>query len=257
MSHQDAIRRAFHAAATEYEAHAIHQREVCRRLAQLVETHQPDAGGLMLDAGCGTGYFGQWARQHHPDWRIIGVDIAEAMCQQAAPHYAGVVIASIEQPFIKSSTLSFIFSSLCLQWILNLDQTFILFNNALKSHGLLAISCYGDGCLRELQDCFSALDTFDHHIHFPTEKDITNSVRRAGFQILHYANETTIREDASLRDLLHYLKRIGANQLPAANRRRSLMTPRQFATLEREYRVRFGADFPSSWPVHYLIAQKP
>ena len=77
-----AIRRSFERAAPTYEAAAFLQQEVARRLDDHLDGVRIEPG-LILDAGCGTGFAYDLLRARFPEARVVGLDIAHAMLRQA------------------------------------------------------------------------------------------------------------------------------------------------------------------------------
>jgi malonyl-CoA O-methyltransferase len=67
-----AIRRSFEAAAGRYDASAFLQQEVARRLDDHLEGMKIDPG-LILDAGCGTGFGLSLLKARFPRARQLGL----------------------------------------------------------------------------------------------------------------------------------------------------------------------------------------
>ena len=82
-----AIRRSFEAAAGRYDESAFLQQEVARRLDDHLEGMKIDPG-LILDAGCGTGFGLSLLKARFPRARLLGLDLAHAMALHATRRHA-------------------------------------------------------------------------------------------------------------------------------------------------------------------------
>lgn len=247
------IARAFSDAAKLYDIYATQQREVCTALAELVTDLVAD-DALVLDAGCGTGYLAAHLKDRRISWDVLGLDVSEGMCQLADEHMP-CVVAHMQALPLQNNSLDMVFSSLSLQWVEDIEYTFVQFYDALKSGSFVAISSYGDGTLSELASSFSAVDNAAHVRTFHPIRNYVDAMMRAGFNIEQIKQETMIRQDADLLSLLRYLKHIGAHTL-GDGRRKSLMTPRQLQRVEEHYLAQYG-EIRSGWNVVYIIARKP
>lgn len=254
------VAKAFSAAALHYDAQAGQQRAV---LYELVRRASPyigvgaGAGARVLDAGCGTGRLARYVAEQALGWNVLATDLAEGMCRKAAL-YAPCFAARMETLPVKPASLDAVFSSLAMQWSDDIDQTFIQIAAALRPGGIAAISSFTAGTLQELAHAFAAVDDYTHIRAFHPLEAYVRAAQAAGLRIRHRAGVTLTREDDSLRDLLSYLKAIGANRLSGGGRqrRKGLLSPRQFRLLETHYpKQRKG--LVSSWQVGYLVAAKP
>ncbi len=76
------MRRAFSRAASGYDASAVLQREVCKRMLERLDFIRLKPGRL-LDAGSGTGWGGRQLSERYPDAEVISLDIAMGMLRAA------------------------------------------------------------------------------------------------------------------------------------------------------------------------------
>ena len=74
------LRRSFERAAQSYDAAAVLQHEVCKRVDERLDLikHQPS---IILDAGSGTGNALPALRARYPKARVIALDLALTMLQ--------------------------------------------------------------------------------------------------------------------------------------------------------------------------------
>ena len=79
------VQRAFDRAAASYDAAAVLQHEVCRRMAERLAfmKHEPH---YVLDAGCGTGNAFPLLRERYPKARIVALDERETTGQESNRH---------------------------------------------------------------------------------------------------------------------------------------------------------------------------
>ena len=88
MSDKTSIRAAFDAAATQYDATAVLQREVVDRMQDRLSVIRI-APQSILDAGCGTGYAGTVLQERFSQARLIEFDLAPAMLGVARMRQSG------------------------------------------------------------------------------------------------------------------------------------------------------------------------
>lgn len=242
------IQRDFSSAAQEYDFHAVlQQRVLCETLELARNVLQP--GSHVLDAGCGTGMFATFAP---PDWKITQLDIAFGMCKKASGNARSTVMADIaELPFALESFAG-IFSSLTLQWAVDLPKIFASLHEILKPGGNLVFSTLGPETLKELK----ALAPYSVH-EFLSSEAVLIALQNTGFLIKAFHALPVVMHYANLHQLLQNLKRIGATY--KGNRKTNgLATPRQFHALENSYRNTFMEEkgVRATWDVHYWIAEK-
>src|SRR5688500_6384419 len=148
------VRRSFEQSAAGYDASAVLQHEVCRRMIERLELvkHEPRA---ILDAGSGTGNAIPALLERYRGTPIYALDIAYAMLELArgrvkwwqtlpglrAPVHA--VCGDIERlPFAREA-LGFVWSNLALQWVNDLPRAFTEVHRVLAPGGLLMFSTFG------------------------------------------------------------------------------------------------------------------
>ena len=74
------VRRSFERAASTYDAAAVLQREVERRMFERLD-YVKLAPNAVLDAGCGTGSGSRELARRYPDAQIVALDLAFTMLQ--------------------------------------------------------------------------------------------------------------------------------------------------------------------------------
>ncbi|MGD8710515.1 MAG: malonyl-ACP O-methyltransferase BioC, partial [Ectothiorhodospiraceae bacterium] len=176
-------RRAFDRAADTYDAAAVLQREVGRRLVERLEIVklQPDN---VLDIGAGTGATTRELMQHYPRARFTGVDVAPRMLAKArgrAPWLRKLrcLCADAESLPLRSNSYDLIFSNLAMQWVGDLDRAFREIQRVLRPGGVLMFSSFGPDTLRELREAWSAVDGYNHVNRFIDLHDVGDAMTRA------------------------------------------------------------------------------
>lgn len=263
------VRRSFERAAEGYDAAAVMQHEVCRRLGERLECMKLDPA-VILDAGCGTGYGSELLLQCYPQAELVALDMAAAMLHTAskrlqekrrwlpwpAPKRARYLCADMEQLPLIESSVDLIWSNLALQWSNGLDAAFGDMRRVLRPDGLLIFSTFGPDTLKELRQVFSQLDGHPHVSRFIDMHDIGDALMRSGFVNPVMEMETlTLTYDAMI-DLMRDLKAIGAHNA-AAGRRRGLMGKTEWRRLHEAYETfRYEGRLPATYEVIYGHAWK-
>jgi malonyl-CoA O-methyltransferase len=228
-----AVRRSFARAAATYDAAAVLQREVGRRMAEKLDVVKL-APTAILDAGCGTGDAQAHLSLRYPDARQIALDIALPMLALArtkgrararegrsvlarilsavtpAPREPDYVCGDLARLPFAAGAFDLAWSNLALQWVDDLPQALSDLSRVLREGGLVSFSTFGPDTLRELRSAFAGIDRFSHVSRFVDMHDIGDMLVAAGFgdPVMHmeYVTLTYPDSKAMLRDL----KAIGA-----------------------------------------------
>lgn len=264
-----AIRAAFERAAAGYDAAAVLQQEVARRLAERLKVIKI-APARILDAGCGTGYAFSLLEARYPGARLVGLDLAHGMLQQARQHCgeprgwrrwlarlsAGPIVpdlvcADIERlPFMKDK-LDMVWSNLTLQWVGNLEGCLREIHRIIRPAGLFVFSTFGPDTLKELRQAFAGLDGYEHVNRFTDMHDIGDMLVHAGFAHPVLEMEYITLTYTDLKSLLRDLKAIGAHTV-LQGRRTGLMGRRRWQLLSENYeRLRRDGRLPATFEVVY------
>jgi len=196
-----AVRRAFGRAAASYDEAAVLQREVGARLAERLDVVKLVPGAI-LDAGCGTGEaIGELAARY-PSARVIALDAAWPMLQQArarsmrgrsvlsrllgpfAPRGASApafVCADATALPLPGVCVDLVWSNLMLQWVNDLPRALAEFRRVLKVGGLVTFTTFGPDTLKELARAFARVDGHTHVSRFVDMHDLGDMLVQAGF----------------------------------------------------------------------------
>lgn len=229
-----AVRQAFERAAPGYDAAAGVQREICQRLAELMQAYPPaHPPHCVIDAGCGTGYGLEWLSSRFPQAGHIAIDFAPAMLQHAvARHTALPLCADLQALPLRNGCVDALWSSLALQWC---DPARALgeFARVLKPGATAWIATLGPATLHELRDAFGEVDDATHVLAFRTADEWVRIARTAGFELLERRCEFARARAADLRGVIGHLKGIGAHRFDTAPRKP--LTRPQWRRLEEAY----------------------
>lgn len=245
------ICRAFDQAAATYDSAAEVQRFACQKLA----TDLDDPGsGLILDAGCGTGYGLRLLLECFPKASGIGLDLSLAMLAKA--NHAEVIAGDIEHLPFAAESVDLYWTSLTAQWCA-LDTLLDEAMRVLRPDGQLALATLGTQTFRELRTAFSASDGHTHTLNFLSPEAAGISARQAGFSNIQVEHHPLITYHSQFKPLLASIKAIGANQV-GAGRRRGLMSRAAWQRAEAAYEaLRLPEGLPLTYDLVFLKAAKP
>jgi malonyl-CoA O-methyltransferase len=260
------LRSAFEHAAESYDAAAVLQNEVCRRMLGRLEylKHRPAA---ILDAGSGTGNALAGLGQRYPDARLIALDIALAMLRrgrQRLPWWKGLftrgvqaVCGDIERLPLKDASVGMVWSNLALQWVNDLPRAFAEMRRVLVPGGLLMFSTFGPDTLKELRRAYQDIDRHTHVNRFIDMHDIGDLLVSGGFgdPVMDMEHFTLTYGD--VRELMRELKAIGARNV-TRGRPNGLSGKRVLAAVTRNYEAfRRDGRLPATFEVVYGHAWAP
>ena len=260
------VRCSFENAAATYDAAAVLQNEVCRRmLGRLDYIRQRPA--TVLDAGSGTGNALAALAKRYPGTRIVALDIAIAMLQRGRerdpwwrrllarrPH---VVCGDVEQLPLADGSVDMVWSNLTLQWVNEPQRVFAEMQRVLSPGGLLMFSTFGPDTLKELRRAYQGADRHNHVNRFIDMHDIGDMLLSSGFADPVMDMECVTLTYDDLRQLMRELKAIGAHTV-TKGRPTGLSGKRLLATVVRSYEAfRRDGKLPATFEVVYGHAWKP
>ncbi|MGH8054867.1 MAG: malonyl-ACP O-methyltransferase BioC [Stenotrophomonas sp.] len=257
------VRRAFSRAASSYQAAAVLQQEVAKRLLESLDYLEDKQPGVVLDIGSGPAYSTAVMKKRWPKAQVIALDLAMPMLVEAKKQAGwwrpfSRVCADARALPLADNSVDVIFSNLCLQWVEDLPAVFAGFRRVLKPGGLLVCSTFGPDTLVELREAFAHADDTAHVSNFVQIAQFGDALMMAGFRnpVLDRDLFTLTYDD--LPALMRELKAIGATNA-MHNRRHTLTGRSRFAAARDAYEPMRRADgkLPSSWEVIYAQAWAP
>ena len=262
-----AVRRAFSKAATQYDAAAVMQREVCIRMLERLD-YIKQKPNTVLDVGSGTGWGTRQLGERYPDAQIVALDIAIGMLQASrgtaswwSKLFAGnarqYVCADMEALPIRANSMDMLWSNLAVQWCNDLPATLIELHKVLKVDGLLMFSTFGPDTLKELRTAFQGVDGHNHLNRFADMHDIGDMLVAGGFAdpVMDMEYITLTYDD--VKGVMQDLRSIGAHNA-TAGRSSGMMGKHAWAkVLENYERLRSNGKLPTTFEVIYGHAWKP
>ncbi|MDB2414969.1 methyltransferase domain-containing protein [Rickettsiales bacterium] len=257
------IANSFNRATKSYDENAFLQRKISENLFELIKS-DIDKNHIILDGGCGTGYFHELLRKNRLYSTIIQCDIAKKMCDiahlYASPAEYGLtytINADLEYLPFKNDSIDLFFSSMTMQWCSDLEKTINLIHKILKPSGKVAIAITAENSLYELTSSFAKIDSLYHTNEFVKQEYVKNIVEKNGFKNISINKNTETYYYDDIYELLGSIKNIGGNYVK--NRNKSYPGKNYFNKLENQYRKlhsQNGEKLPLSWEILYITAEK-
>lgn len=253
------VAASFAKASRSYDAAAELQLKVAKTLC----SWGAEAGGRVLDLGCGTGYCADILQQREHTQNLIGLDIAFDMLQCARQKFAASKVlswcnADLESLPIASSSMDTVVSSLAIQWSDDLSLVFSEAERVLKPNGLLLVSSLGPETLSELKRAWSIAEPNYVHVNqFTDANAVMDAAIAANFEVEVFSVDFEILRYQRAIDLMKDLKAIGAHNVNSGSRQ-GLTGKSVFAAVEDAYSQFRFADglLPATYEVYYWVFKK-
>lgn len=255
------VRRAFGRAARSYDAHAVLQDEVQKRLHERLDEIAMSPRTI-LDVGAGTARGTTMLRKRYPKAHAIALDSAMPMLLAARKRSSWLrplsrVCADAGALPFADAAIDLVHSNLCLQWVNDLDRVFDEFRRVLSSQGLVLFSTFGPQTLHELGAAFATVDALPHVSRFLDIGQVGDALLAAGFRdpVLERDVFTLTYGDAMA--LMRELRAIGATNADPA-RARGLTGKHRLAAVADAYEAfRVDGRLPATYEVIYALAWAP
>lgn len=271
------VRRSFERAAATYDAAAVLQNEVCRRMLARLDYIKLEPATI-LDAGSGTGNAVGGLLARYPGARVIALDLALAMARRArarrqraalstvegwrglfgrGARRLAAVCGDIEQLPLAPGCAGMIWSNLAIQWSGEPRRAFAEMHRVLAPGGLLMFSAFGPDTLKELRAAFRSVDAHTHVHRFTDMHDVGDLLVACGFADPVMDMEIVTLTYADVRELMRDLKAIGAHNM-TRGRRATLAGKSLLAKVAQNYEpARRDGRLPATFEVIYGHAWKP
>jgi malonyl-CoA O-methyltransferase len=248
---------SFSRAASTYDSVAGLQRDVGTALIQKLEPNA--AVKVVLDLGCGTGYFTPKLQALFPQALVLGVDIAEGMLRFASEHQPESkhwASADAEYLPFADQSVDIIYSNFALQWCANLSRLFAELQRVLKPGGECVFTTLGPATLHELKSAWAQVDASVHVNEFHEAELLIADVQHQGFQLMEFEHKPAIMEFEQLTDLTRSLKALGAHNVNSG-RAVGLTGRKKIQAFKFAYE-NFRRDnlLPATYDVFYLKVKK-
>ena len=249
------IRRSFANASQSYDAMASLQRRVGRELISKVALRRE---ALVLDVGCGTGYFTQQLRDRTLLNNVIALDIALPMLLKTRQRFSGgavpLLCADAEQLPIANNCIDGLVSNLALQWCLGLDQLLVDVQRVLRANGQFVFSTFGERALGELKAAWAEVDDYPHVNEFCSLSELERLLKKAGFVNVQVESKLYQVKYNSVIELMRELKGIGAHNVNQS-RNKKLTTKGQLQALLSAYPIDKDGRITASYEIIYVQAR--
>ncbi len=263
------VRRSFERAAATYDAAAVLQNEVCRRMLARLDYIRIEPA-TVLDAGSGTGNAVPGLLERYPGARVIALDLALDMVRRARarrPWWRGLldrgrprlsaVCGDLERLPLRAGSADLAWSNLAIQWLDEPQRAFAEVHRVLTPGGLFLFSSFGPDTLKELRAAFHGIDGHTHVHRFVDMHDIGDRLVACGFADPVMDMEVVTLTYGDVRELMRDLKAIGArNATPG--RPAGLFGKARLDRVARNYEAfRRDGRLPASFEIVYGHAWKP
>ena len=256
------VRKSFSRAAATYDASAVLQEWVRAELLDRLDVLRMEPG-VTVDLGAGTGQAAIALKRRYPRSRVVAMDLALGMLQQAKRRQTLLrrfdrVAADAARLPLQDASADMVFSSLMLQWCNDPDRVLRECRRVLRPGGVLHFSTLGPDTLIELRKSWQAADPAHAHVsRFIDMHDLGDALGRAGFAepVLDVERYTLTYDDA--RELMRDLKAIGAHNA-TAGRARGLTGKQTLARMLAAYEgFRRDGKLPATYEVVFAQAWCP
>ncbi|MBU2965068.1 malonyl-ACP O-methyltransferase BioC [Amphritea sp. 2_MG-2023] len=246
------IAESFSRAAVSYDGVAQLQRDIGH---QLLNQLPHSSSEVVMDLGCGTGYFAPLLAEKFKPQQLICLDLAQGMLAYAREHRATPnalwLCGDAENLPLADSSIDLIFSSLAIQWCEDLPSLFSEVARVLKPGGRFLFSTLGPDTLYEIRESWSAVDCFQHVNRFISFSQLQASAEGYLQQVsLRQAPEVLLYDQ--LRELTAELKGIGAHNI-SAGRPSGLTGKARMIAFKQAYEQfrRSDGQLPATYQVFY------
>lgn len=249
------IKQSFAAASLTYDGVATLQRTVGAALLGSIDLES--LTGTVLDLGCGTGFLSSELLAR--ELPIIALDIALPMLQLTRKKLldrpdVSYICADAEQLPLAGQIVDSVFSSLALQWCVNLEAVFTDIKRVLKPGGRLVFSIFGPQTLQELKAAWAKVDDYKHVNEFYSERQLTCFLQQSGYTRIKLETRVYLSSYGSVLELMRELKHIGAHNV-MAGRNKNITTKTQMQRMIAAYEPhRSGGLIPATFEVIMVTA---
>ena len=286
------VAHSFSRAAATYDSVAGLQRRVGKLL---FEKLTPDlAVQVVLDLGCGTGYFTPQLQLKFPQALVVGVDIAEGMLQFAKAKWKAkwghnslmaqdvklencsqandsdptfrtnstfrepiCVCADAEFLPFASQSVDIVYSNFAMQWCANLPLLFAELHRVLKPGGQIIFTTLGPATLHELKSAWQQVDTNVHVNQFHERVHLFNHLHANALQVVEFEHNPEVMQFTQLSELTRSLKALGAQNINRG-RANGLTGRKKIQALKQAYEnFRSNNLLPATYDVFYLKVTTP
>jgi len=230
------VAKNFSLGAKTYDEAAQIQLSTAKDLVDLIRPYLKK-NSQILDLGSGTSFIAKQISTYE----ITEVDIAPNMLEswRERPSNIKTICADFEKLTFVEASFDLILSSFSLQWSSDFVKNFARYFSFLKPGGIFAFALPIKGSLPELSG-FNLND-------LPENITLKSALKNAGFEKKIFAEKDLFQDFASSKNLVKFLKEIGANSPQKRPQKREL-------PLNGKINKNVGKRL--SWRVSYFVFEK-
>jgi malonyl-CoA O-methyltransferase len=263
LPNKQLVAKSFGQAAMQYDDVAVLQCQTANELLDRLSlvTLQPKC---VLDLGSGTGRNLALLAKRYPKARLLALDIAPAMLQQARYNYRqseglkrwlpsnkpSYLAGDAEKLPLADNSVDLVFANLTLQWC-DPRTSFAEIQRVLRPDGLLMFTSLGPDTLHELRQSWATVDNYPHVNMFYDMHDIGEAMIAVGLAEPVLDTERYILTYDNAMALMKDLKILGARNVNAG-RRRGLTGKQTIQAVSDAYeKFRVNSLLPATYEVVY------
>jgi malonyl-CoA O-methyltransferase len=209
------VAASFSRAANTYDSVAHLQRDVGDQLLKKLPGNDFQAD-VILDLGCGTGYFAPELKARFPEADYIGVDIAPGMVSYARERHepdGKWLVGDAENLPLAPASVDLVFSSLAIQWCARPELILAELQRILRPGGKCVFTSLGPATLQELRAAWASVDDHAHVNTFLPSTQLHCAARSIPALSLDLSIKNVVLSYQKVRDLLDELKILGAHNM--------------------------------------------
>jgi len=207
-------RRSFSRAAADYDAAAVLQHEMGRRMLERLDYIKLEPR-VILDIGCGTGVATGALLKRYPKAEVLALDFALPMLERTRRRGRWLrrprcLCADLDALPLADQSVDLVFSNASLQWSNGPAQAFADIARVLRPGGLVIFTSFGPDTLQELRAAWAAVDGGEHVHGFIDMHDYGDMLMAAGLADPVMDAERMTLTYTDVMQLMREIKVIGA-----------------------------------------------
>jgi len=217
---------------------------------------------VVLDLGCGTGYFSRLLAKRYKQSNVIGIDFARQMIDVAKRDSTMTSLdfqqADAEHLPLENQSVDLVFSNMMLPFCDDLNIVVKEVKRVLRPNGLFIFSSLGPDSFDELRESWSQVDEHARTHLFIDMHDVGDLLLHHGLLDPVVEAEPVMLTYSSVDNLLQEIKSAGM-QNALTQRLKGLTTPRKLSAIKSAYRRHLTKDqkFPITIEFVYGHAWMP
>ncbi|GGI86031.1 malonyl-ACP O-methyltransferase BioC [Legionella impletisoli] len=261
MNRKTEICNSFNKQAKQYERAAKIQIEIGNRLFERLDYLKINPR-FILDLGCGTGLFTQKLKKQYPHAKLVGLDFAEAMLQEAKTKQGwrrkwSLVNGDMAKLPFATGVFDLVFANQVLHWSSPLGKALKEISRVMNVNGCLMFTTLGPDTFMELRHAWEQVDHFSHVNDFVDMHDLGDALMQQHYLDPVVDMEMLTVHFKTLEDLLYSLKSQGVRNIHS-NRNKGLTGKQRLKKFKEAYcNLRTENDrYPLTYEVVYGHAWK-